>query len=189
MERIKNQDTAIIEEYENKLEFIGLNQSKKDLLTAIKEIGIKIFSKLPNGIYSGMLTTDHSGLAVSVEVSQRGIKRPTTYWCYEPDDFQKEYPGLESDLGIIVTKHMVESLMRCGRETKRNVFETPEMIYERAAKIVKKLEETIRQKDTASKMIKKIEKGNKKYFDTINKAKKFWGVESKKNRLIFTLFI
>jgi len=36
--------------------------------------------------------------------------------------------------------------MRCGRETKRKVFESPEDIYERAAIIVKKLEEKIRQK-------------------------------------------
>ncbi|KKK58125.1 hypothetical protein LCGC14_3047580, partial [marine sediment metagenome] len=75
LKRIKEQDTDIIEEYENKLEFIGLNQSKKDLLTAIKEIGIKTFGKLPNGIFSGMLTRDQSGLVVAIEVIQKGIPK------------------------------------------------------------------------------------------------------------------
>ncbi len=179
LKRIKEQDTDIIEEYENKLEFIGLNQSKKDLLTAIKEIGIKMFDRLPNGIFSGMLTSDRSGLVVAIEVTQKGIKRPSTYWCYEPDDFNKEFPGLQSESGIITAKHVVEKIMRCVRETLRNIFETPEEIYERTASIVKKLEEKLRQKDTASKMIKKIEKGNKKYYDIMNKGKKLWGVEPK----------
>ncbi|MHA1285727.1 MAG: helicase-related protein, partial [Promethearchaeota archaeon] len=177
LNRIQDQDSKIIEEYEEQLEFIGLNQSKKDLLTAIQEIGYEKFAKTPMGIHSGMLTPENSGLMISVKFMKKNMKTSSIYWVYEPDDAEKEFPKLNLQNGIITSKHIIEKIIRCGKTTPRVVLEKPEDIYSRAAKIVRKLEDYQRQKETASSMITKIEAGNKKYYTIIRKAIKHWGLD------------
>ena len=169
IKRLESADIAVLDELEAEIELMADNKNRDLLLKELLSRGEGFFKNIPIGVHSGMVTENHSGVAVVVRVFRGGI--PSILWGFEPDD-QEIYKDLIVH-GLIPNSLIVENIISCNEETERYLVEDENMdgaLFKRVVNIAKKLREIYGAKQVTRKFSEKVPRGNLQYLRGIRQA-------------------
>lgn len=169
--RLKEGDLTVLDELESEIELLS-DEGVRDLL--IKEIfekGDKFFQKIPIGVHSGMISKEHSGVAVVIRAFRKGV--PSFFWGFEPDEPEKYEDWIKNN--IVTSKALVQKIISCEKNEPRYLPESENIdgdLFKRVLNIAKKLKELLWASDIVRKIDDKLPPGNKIYLEHIKIAEK-----------------
>ncbi|KKN35783.1 hypothetical protein LCGC14_0780180 [marine sediment metagenome] len=171
MNRLKEGDITVLDELESEIELLS-DEGVRDLL--IKEIfekGDKFFQKIPIGVHSGMISNDHSGVAVIIRAFRKGVS--SFFWGFEPDEPEEYEDWIKNN--IVTSKALVQKIISCDKNEPRYLPESENIdgsLFKRVLNIAKKLKELLWASDIVRKIDDKPPPGNKIYLEHIKIAEK-----------------
>ena len=179
--RIENEEVAILNEFEERMEIGGSDISKIRLFGEIKKQGYDYYENIvPLGIHSGLVNMQFSGIIVVVCIVKEGVEQ--LKWIYWSED--EEYRNkLKYSNGLLVEKptieRMLDNLVSEWDEIKRGRFpdderylaEEPQALFEKVIQIIQSFKNYMTKKEKILRLKEKRPlKGNGVYYNFISRA-------------------
>jgi len=179
--RIENEEVAILNEFEERMEIGGSDISKIRLFGEIKKQGYDYYENIvPLGIHSGLVNMQFSGIIVVVGIVKEGVEQLKWIYWSEDEEYRKMF---KHSNGLLVDKptieRMIDNLVSEWEEIKRGRFpdkerylaEEPQALFEKIIGIIQSFKNYMTKKEKILRLKEKRPlKGNGVYYNFVSRA-------------------